>query len=61
LKLSLCLTKHHAIKTYWGRGILPRVPDLDTRRRWGVSFTPQPLLLRWKSPRYPQDRRLFGT
>jgi len=34
VKLSLCLTKHHAMKTYWGRaGIAPRILDLDTR--WG--------------------------
>jgi hypothetical protein len=26
LKLSLCLTKHHSIKTYWGiGGIAPRI------------------------------------
>jgi len=31
-KLSLCLTKHHAIRTYWGSGgIAPRVLDLITR------------------------------
>jgi hypothetical protein len=32
-KLSLYLTKHHAMKTYWGGGTVPRIPDLDTRRR----------------------------
>jgi hypothetical protein len=27
--LSLCLTKHHAMKTYWGSGgIAPRILDL---------------------------------
>jgi hypothetical protein len=32
VKLSLCLTKHHAMKTYWGRGgIAPRILDLGTR------------------------------
>jgi len=32
VKLSLCLTKHHAIKTYWGSGgIAPRILDLGTR------------------------------
>jgi hypothetical protein len=26
VKLSLCLTKHHAMRTYWGRkGIAPRI------------------------------------
>jgi hypothetical protein len=32
VKLSLCLTKHHAMKTYWGSGgIAPRILDLGTR------------------------------
>jgi hypothetical protein len=31
---SLCLTKHHAMKTYWGsEGIAPRILDLGTRWR----------------------------
>jgi hypothetical protein len=34
VKMSLCLTKHHAMKTYWGNGgIAPRIFDLGTRRR----------------------------
>jgi hypothetical protein len=34
LKLSLCLTKQHAMKTYWGSGgIAPRILDLSTRWR----------------------------
>jgi hypothetical protein len=34
LKLSLCLTKHHAMETYWGSGgIGPRIPDLGIRWR----------------------------
>jgi len=34
VKLSLCLTKHHAMKTYWeNRGIAPRILDLGTRWR----------------------------
>jgi hypothetical protein len=32
VKLSLYLTKHHAIKTYGGEGIAPRILDLGTRR-----------------------------
>jgi hypothetical protein len=33
-KLSLYLTKHHAMKTYWGSGcIAARILDLGTRRR----------------------------
>jgi hypothetical protein len=46
------LTKRHAMKTWWGSGdIAPRIFNLSTRWRWGVSFTPQPLYLRDKSPR----------
>jgi len=34
VKLSLSLTKHHALKTYWGSGgIVPRILDLGTRWR----------------------------
>jgi hypothetical protein len=33
-KVVLCLTKHHAMKTYWGSGaIAPRILDLGTRWR----------------------------
>jgi len=53
--LSLCLTKHQAMKTYW-RSIL----DLGTRWRWVVSFTPQPLYPQGNSPWYPLGRRLGG-
>jgi hypothetical protein len=31
VKFFLCLTKHHAMKTYWGGGIAPRILDLGTR------------------------------
>jgi len=40
---SVYLTKHHAMKTYWGAGIAPRILDLGTRRRWVVIFTSLPL------------------
>jgi hypothetical protein len=34
VNLSLCLTKHYAMKTYWGsEGIAPRILDLGTRWR----------------------------
>jgi len=34
VKVSLCLTKHHAVKAYWGSGgIAPRILDLGTRWR----------------------------
>jgi hypothetical protein len=45
----LCLTKRHAMKTYWGSGgIAPHILDLGIRWRWVVSFTPRPL--------YPKER-----
>jgi hypothetical protein len=56
VKLSLCLTKHHAMKAYLGNGdIAPRILGLGTRWRRVVSFTP-----REKSPWYPLHRRLGG-
>jgi hypothetical protein len=34
VNLSLCLTKHHAMKTYWGSGgIAPLILDLGPRCR----------------------------
>jgi hypothetical protein len=61
VKLSLCLTKHHAMKTYYGSGgIASRILDLGTRWRWVVSFTSRPLYPQGKSPRYPLDRKLGG-
>jgi len=33
-KLSLCLTKHHAMKIHWGSGgVVPRIFDFSTRWR----------------------------
>jgi hypothetical protein len=61
VKLSLCLTKHHAMKTYWvSRGIAARILDLSTRWRWVVSFTPRPLYPQGKSPWYPLVMQLSG-
>jgi hypothetical protein len=58
---SPCLTKHHAMKTYWGsEGIAPRILALSTRLRRVVSFTPRPLYPQGKSPSYPLNRRLGG-
>jgi hypothetical protein len=55
VKLSLCLTKHHAMKTYWGSGgTAPCILDLGTRCRW------MPLYPQGKHHRYPQDKRLGG-
>jgi hypothetical protein len=57
VKLSLCLTKHHAMKAYWeSGGIAPRILHLGTRWRWVVSFVPQPFYRR-----YPSNRRLGGS
>jgi hypothetical protein len=61
VKLSLCLTKHHAMKTYWGSGsIAPRILDLCTRWRWVVSFTHRSLYPQGKSPWYPLNKKLVG-
>jgi hypothetical protein len=49
------------MKAYWGSGgIAPRIPDLGTRWRRVVSFTPLPLYSKGKSPWCPFDRRLGG-
>jgi hypothetical protein len=59
VKLSLCLTKHHAMKMYWVRGgTAPRILDLGARWRWMVSFTPRPLYSQGKSSQNPLDRRV---
>jgi len=34
--------------------------NLGSRWKWMVSFTPRPLYLHGKSPRYSLDRRLGG-
>jgi hypothetical protein len=57
-KLSVCLIKYHAIKTYRGWRYSSTILDLGTGWRWVVSFTTQPLYFQGKSPRYPLDRRL---
>jgi hypothetical protein len=61
LKVSLCLTKHQAMKTYWGSGgIAACIHDLGTRWRWVVSFTLWPLYSQRKSPWCPLDRGWVG-
>jgi hypothetical protein len=43
--------------THWGNGgIGPCILNLYIRWRWVVSFTPRPLHLRVKIPRYPLDK-----
>jgi hypothetical protein len=60
--LSLCLAKHHAMKTYWGSGnIAPRMLSFGTGWRWVVSFTPRALYPRGKSPAYSFNRRVSGS
>jgi hypothetical protein len=54
-KVALCLTKHHAMKTYVGVDVLIHV-FLTLALVGGVlRFTTRPLY-----PRYPLDRRLGG-
>jgi len=61
IKLSLCLNKHYAMKTYRrSGGIAPRI-DFRTTWRWVVSFTIRPLYPQGKSPRYSLYMRLCGT
>jgi hypothetical protein len=61
LNLSLCLTKHHAMKTYRGScSTAPRIRNLGTRRRWVFSFTPRPLYPMDKGYRFPLNSRLGG-
>jgi hypothetical protein len=58
--VSLGLTKHHDMKTYWGSGgTAPHI--LWPRHQMGVvSFTARLLYPQGKSPWYPLDRRLGG-
>jgi hypothetical protein len=51
VKLSLCLTKHHTMKTYTGNGVIaPRILDLGTRWMRVVGSTPRPLYPRERDP-----------
>jgi hypothetical protein len=61
VKVSPCLIKHHAMKTYWGVEVqLYAFCDLGSRWRWVVSCTSRPLYSQGKSPLYPLDRRLHN-
>jgi hypothetical protein len=60
LKVSLCLSKHHAMKTYGEWKYSSTILDIGTRWRWVVSFMPQRLYHLGNSPRYQLDRRLCG-
>jgi len=58
VKLTLCLTKHYAMVTYWGtEGIAPRIFNLGIGWRFVVSFTAPAKEL--PSPN-PSGRRLGG-
>jgi hypothetical protein len=72
IKLTLCLTKYHGMKTYSllklsikllrcisGQEVQLHTYNTGTRWRWVVSFMPWLLCLQ-KSPQYPLDRRLGG-
>jgi hypothetical protein len=57
VKLSQCLTKHYAMKTYWGSGgIAPLILDLEVSDQLHAPAA----LPQGKSPWYPLDRRLGG-
>jgi hypothetical protein len=59
VKLSLCLIKHHAMKTYGGVRYSFTILDLGTR--WSVVIlVPWPLYPWAKSARYALSRRLGG-
>jgi hypothetical protein len=61
VKLSLCLTKYHAMNTYWGSGgISPPILNLNTRWKLVIKFTFQLSYHRWQSPEYTFVRRLGG-
>jgi hypothetical protein len=62
MNLSLCLTKHHAMKTCWGsEGI--ELHAFLTSELDGVSgqLHAPATLPRGKSPPYPLDRKLGGS
>jgi hypothetical protein len=55
---TFILTENHGMKVYWGSGSTdPCIPDLGTRWRWMVTFTPRQLYPQGNSPWYPLDRR----
>jgi hypothetical protein len=50
-KLSLSLTKHHAIKTYWvNGGTVLRILNFFTSWRWVVSYASRPLYPMGRAP-----------
>jgi hypothetical protein len=56
VKLSLCLTKQHAMNAYWGNGgIAPCILNLGPICKRVVRFTPRMLHRRAESTSYPFD------
>jgi hypothetical protein len=49
VQISLCLTKHHAMKTYWRSGGIAQCINLGIIWRWVESFKPRPLYSRGKN------------
>jgi hypothetical protein len=54
MKLSLCLTKHHTMKTSGSGDIAPRILNLGIVWGWVVSFMLRPL---YSPEKNPLDRR----
>jgi hypothetical protein len=61
MKLTLCLIKHYAMKTYGKVEVKLHHFDLGTRWRRVVRFTPRPLYARGRWALYSLDRRLSGS
>jgi hypothetical protein len=61
VKLSLCLTKYHAMKTYWGVEVQLHafLTSAQAGDEWSAS-RPSSFTSGVKSPRYPLERRLDG-
>jgi hypothetical protein len=60
-KVKVKLSLYHAMKAYWGSGIIsPCIIDLVTIWRRVVRFTPLTLYPPGKSPWYSLHRRLGG-
>jgi hypothetical protein len=51
VKLSLCLTKHHVMKMYWGSGgTAPCILDLGMRGKWASASCPGHFTPRERAP-----------
>jgi hypothetical protein len=61
VKLSPCLTKSHAMKTYGHGSTAPCILYVGGRGRCMVRLTPRPLYPRGKNTRCPLGRKLGGS